>query len=536
MIERRILLSLILFTFFINCKSKKEESGSDKTIEYVVGTDTLVIPKETKTLDGKQLSMIYCQQCHTYPDPAFLEKDVWEKGILPRMGLRLGIDHQELNPLNGLSFKEMEIIYAARIFPTKPLISKEDWNKIVKYYTTQAPDSIAHPEKRDAKSGLKSFNVIIPKFNYTEPVDVSLLKFDSLSSTFYVGDSDKKLSILNNKGEHINTLETKSPAVDIEVRNGEGFYVLNIGNLSPTDLPTGLFSTVINGKKFGSLSRVLLGGLKRPVDFSIGKLNEDTLPDIVVSSFGFYTGSLSWYENKGVDTYKEHVLRAKPGAQKTIIKDLNNDGLIDIVALMSQGDEGIFAYYNQGSGKFKEENLLRFSPINGSNYFDLVDFNKDGFLDILYVNGDNADYSYSLKSYHGISIYLNDGKNNFQRKWFYPLYGASKAIASDFDKDGDLDIAAIAFFADFEHDNPLPFVYLKNEGEYNFVASTLEDPLIGRWLTMESGDFDKDGDEDIALGKYITSPSPVPIELLKKWRESSPYILILDNKLKRKSN
>ena len=43
-------------------------------------------------------------------------------------------------------------------------------------------------------------------------------------------------------------------------------------------------------------------------------------------------------------------------------------------------------------------------------------------------------------------IYLNDGKNSFTEKYFYPINGASKVVSEDFDKDGDLDFAVISIF------------------------------------------------------------------------------------------
>src|SRR5256885_11339685 len=70
-------------------------------------------------------------------------------------------------------------------------------------------------------------------------------------------------------------------------------------------------------------------------------------------------------------------------------------------------------------------------------YFTMRDFNGDGKPDILYVNGDNFDYSRVLKPYHGIRILENDGHNNFAERDFFPVYGAAQAVVADFDKDGD---------------------------------------------------------------------------------------------------
>jgi len=45
-------------------------------------------------------------------------------------------------------------------------------------------------------------------------------------------------------------------------------------------------------------------------------------------------------------------------------------------------------------------------------------------------------------AYHGVHILENDGQNNFQERYVYPLYGAAQAVVAEFDRDGDLDILA----------------------------------------------------------------------------------------------
>ena len=147
------------------------------------------------------------------------------------------------------------------------------------------------------------------------------------------------------------------------------------------------------------------------------------------------TPKLAWYSDCKIDG--ENILSNVPGARKVEIGDFNKDGKPDIMVLMNPGWEEV-DLYNQGKGKFKEKKLLRFPPVFGVSYFELADFNKDGYPDILLTNGDNWDYSRINKNYHGVRIYLNDGKYNFKEHWFFPLYGASKAIARDFDNDGDI--------------------------------------------------------------------------------------------------
>ena len=162
----------------------------------------------------------------------------------------------------------------------------------------------------------------------------------------------------------------------------------------------------------------------------------------------------------------------------------------------------------------------------------MADFNQDGHLDILYTNGDNADYSPILKPYHGVRIFLNDGKFNFKQTFFFPIHGAFKSIADDFDQDGDLDIASIAYFPDEENGAKESFVYLENKGNLHYEAATFPQADVGRWLVMEKGDFDQDGDVDIALGSFIHERTIGGSAYRKRQWSSGIHVLILKNKKK----
>ena len=116
-----------------------------------------------------------------------------------------------------------------------------------------------------------------------------------------------------------------------------------------------------------------------------------------------------------------------PGAIRAIVNDANGDGRPDIWVLMAQAEEGIYLFLNQGGGEFLGNELLHFPPIYGTSYFEFADFNNDGHPDILYTCGDNADFTTGvLKPYHGVYLFLNDGKNHFEQKWFYPFTAAIK--------------------------------------------------------------------------------------------------------------
>jgi hypothetical protein len=169
---------------------------------------------------------------------------------------------------------------------------------------------------------------------------------------------------------------------------------------------------------------------------------------------------------------------------------------------MAQAREGVSLFINKGMGLFVEKPLLQFDAVFGSSYMEVADVNKDGYDDIIISNGDNADYSHSKKAYHGVHIFLNDHRNNFKESYFYPAYGASKTVARDFDQDGDLDLAMIAFFAENDKGKIETFLYFQNQGNLTFKVSNLQIPDGGRYIAMDAGDVDRDGDIDILLGNY----------------------------------
>jgi hypothetical protein len=172
------------------------------------------------------------------------------------------------------------------------------------------------------------------------------------------------------------------------------------------------------------------------------------------------------------------------------------------VALFAQGDERIVLFENDGRGKFsgRQRILARFPPVYGSTYFSIHDFNGDGSPDILYVNGDNFDYSRVLKPYHGIRILENDGKNNFHERFFFPVYGTARAEVADFDKDGDLDILTTANFADVERHPERGIMFFENTGRYTFRPYAFTIASGNQWNLTATADLNKDGWLDVIIG------------------------------------
>ncbi len=497
----------------------------------LVGCSTGSDPVSTLPLDGQQLSVQHCGSCHAYPEPSLLDQATWRQYMLPRMGHRLGMyAHDSVrsslisNTLHG------QPVDPSVIYPEQARLSEAEWQAIQAYYLEQAPNRLDTVASPPPSVGLPHFNVHLPQLRLSPP---STTLVDIHNGGFFVGDANsKRLYQFDAQRQLLNAANVREGAVSLTETNRQ-LRVTVMGSFSPTDEPSGFVMALPT--RPGSRPQVLLDSLRRPVHSAYADLNEDGQEDMITCEFAKWTGGLAWWENQG-GHYVKHWLRQRAGATQTYVRDLDKDGRPDIIALFGQGDEGIFAYYNQGKGSFREEVVLRFPPSYGSSSFGLYDTDGDGDEDIVYTAGDNADYPPVVKPYHGIRVFHNDGSFRFEEDWFYPLPGAYRAVPADFDQDGDLDIAAISFFPDYsrstdsESANRGPasqgFVYLENQGDFRFRAYTFPEVTSGRWLVMDSGDIDQDGDEDIILGSLSFEVVP-PNGLLEQWvAEGIPFVVL----------
>jgi hypothetical protein len=508
-VKKSGFIRIVFFLIFCSCKNV-HRNNSHKNVS------------EESIKKGEQLSKMFCQSCHMLPDPSLLDSKSWEKGVLPEMGPRLGIFNFGFEIYPRVRNKNVP----SDFYPSMPVLSLNDWQNILDYYEATSPDSLPAQQRKSAiQEGLSLFKVEIPPLFY-ENAATSYVKIVDSTHSLLVSDAVKKtLFFLNDKFQATDSINTSGPVVDIDF-NKENWILCNIGILNPNNGKFGraeMIPSSVNGQ-INSIS--IFDSLQRPVQISTADFNKDGKPDYLVCEFGFLTGAFSWMENLGNNQFRKRVIRNVPGAIKAYVQDYNHDGLPDIWALFAQGEEGVFLFTNKGNGTFDQEEVLRFPPSYGSSYFELDDFNKDGFPDILYTCGDNADYSRVLKPYHGVYIFLNDGHNHFKQKFFFPIHGCYKAIARDYDSDGDLDIATISFFADYQNQPQEAFVYLQNKGNFEFQPFTIPQAGLGHWLTMDAGDFDGDGRTDLILGNF--SIGPVNMTHKVDWK-TSPAFIILKN-------
>ncbi|HEY0771297.1 MAG TPA: VCBS repeat-containing protein, partial [Sphingobacteriaceae bacterium] len=399
---------------------------------------------------SEALARKYCSSCHAFPEPALLDKGTWAREVMPQMAFRMGLNKEILWELNQNDMEEV-----VKIIPQRPMVSEQEWLAIKEFYEKNAPETLVIKEEK-IHHNLKNF--VPEEYALPSPFpSVTHIAFDSSHQAIFVATRQSMLYKLNPRFEITASASLASPASFID-RSTSPWVMAGMGIMDPNDQAKGELVTI---DPLTLKFEKLIGSLKRPVHVSSADFNNDDRTDYLVSEFGNHTGRLTLFEQREKD-FLPHTIHFLPGTRRTILTDFDKDGVTDILVLVTQGDEKIVVYRGHSEFNFTPETLLQFSPVYGSSYFDLVDFNNDGHPDILYTNGDNADYSQILKPYHGIRIFLNNGKGKFSESHFLAMHGASMAAARDFDQDGDLDVAAISFFPNFEKDAATGFLYFEN--------------------------------------------------------------------------
>jgi uncharacterized repeat protein (TIGR01451 family) len=178
-------------------------------------------------------------------------------------------------------------------------------------------------------------------------------------------------------------------------------------------------------------------------------------------------------------------IKSEEGDKHLAFGDMDGDVDLDLVATTNLGaDSHVELFINTGAAQYGADSVWR-ATIPDARASALADFDGDGFLDIaVAVSGNNR-------------IYRNNRDATFALYWTAADAGDARAVDwADYDGDGDPDLAVGNYGA--------ANVLYENQATaqvrtFTQVAATGQ---LSRTTSLDWGDWDNDGDLDLAVGNY----------------------------------
>lgn len=428
----------------------------------------------------------FCGHCHAFPQPHTFARSEWRAEVA-----------------QGFRFYEVAENLKLDV-PTE--------DEVVAFYESAAPENIPEPLPQDVEES----SIFRSKVRADDSVAMSisgvfpgahageLWACDMRTATIYRSEETGRFS------EAVRPVECANPCrlnwADLDRDGQSELLVSDLGSFFPQDH--------LNGAvwKLDPLAdwkcTPVIQGISRVADVQPGDLDRDGDLDLVVAEFGWRrTGRLLVLWNPGhsdFTTWKQEVIDPRHGAIDVPLIDLDGDGHLDIVALLSQEFEMVVAYLNRGEGQFEQKVIFAANePSFGSSGIEIVDFDQDGDSDVILSNGDSFDSSY-VKPFHGVRWLENVGRYPFVAHDVVRMAGVHRTVAGDIDLDGDLDLASVSLLPPsvMQKRKGLPsIIWMENQGNDQFLSHVMEVDAAHH-ASCELNDVDQDGDLDIVATNF----------------------------------
>lgn len=180
------------------------------------------------------------------------------------------------------------------------------------------------------------------------------------------------------------------------------------------------------------------------------------------------------------------------------VRDLDNDGAIDIVVNGHGYSYPANILWNLGRGTFQVEDVM---PNGVSKDVDVGDYDNDGDFDLLWTN--NAVSS---------AVFRNEGNRNFVYGVLFIdgfSTGSPWNTFTDLNSDGYLDV----LFLDYLSSRVYRFIN-DTSGDFTQLGEPVGEPA--NYLRFKSADVDNDGDNDVSPG-YLNLGDGELLEISETW-------------------
>ncbi len=438
-----------------------------------------------------------CSSCHVFPTPDILPRDYWLVAI-PGMyqiaeerGVSMAVSQDRSIAWYGFQAPEQLPPAAGRsdAGPGPVAWEVEGWRPSGEGLEPEQRPAVTHLQMASLFDG-DGLDVIVS--------DVSTNRVYALRP--YAPElKELTLGTVPNPG--------RVAVTDLDQDGARDVVVAALGQLAPTNDPVGSVVWLRRSGLEDFQEEVLVDGLGRVADLRAVDLQGNERIDLVVAVFGWMeNGSLLWLENTGDDagslSFVQHVLDPRPGFTDVRVEDLDQDGRLDVVALIAQEFQQVMVYWREEDG-FRSEMLYQApNPDWGFTGLEVVDFSGNGFPDLIVTNGDNLDLTVA-KPYHGVAMLENLGEGAFEYRHLTSMYGAHRAAPVDLTGDGRLGLVVSAYLPPSVSSRaPAPaeaLLWLERVGPTQLVRRVLESEGVHH-MAMAVGEATGDGRSDLAVG------------------------------------
>jgi hypothetical protein len=294
--------------------------------------------------------------------------------------------------------------------------------------------------------------------------------------------------------------------------------VASMGVIFPDNEKIGSVVVLENDGHNHFTNHVLLDKVARVTYVKAARLTHSGRLDLVVGQFGYLEGEVRWMENLGGGNFQSHQLLDLPGTIHAPVADLNGDGNLDIVALVSQDSEEVHAFMNDGDGHFRDRVLYGSTNKDfGSSGLTIADVNLDGKPDIVYSNGDGFDYATpGSRPWHGVQWLENMGAGKFTYHRVGDFPGAFSPVVADLKGDGHQDIVTCSGFNDWNKPEAVSLMCFENDGANHFTPRILAHTPT-HLIVVKAADLFNDGRIELVTGAFMFYPPYEHVSRVTLW-------------------